>query len=145
MGLAEDIKKEVFTYKNLVHAISGMTGGVIAISTFYPLNIIRIKLQVEEKLKSQSVLSVAKLIADEEGVGGLYKGWWSSVVSLGASNFVYFYTCTWFCLSFVFLLGVLLTFVFYLYVGSYKITRSKLCTSRSSQKARKLLTPSPTC
>ncbi len=69
-----------------------MTGGVLAISTFYPLNIIRIKLQVDEKLKSQSVLSVAKSIAEEEGIQGLYKGWWSSVVSLGASNFVYFYT-----------------------------------------------------
>lgn len=30
-------------------------------------------------------------IVKTDGVGGLYQGWWSSVVSLGASNFTYFY------------------------------------------------------
>mmetsp|Transcript_9487 Transcript_9487/g.16617 ORF Transcript_9487/g.16617 Transcript_9487/m.16617 type:complete len:323 (+) Transcript_9487:54-1022(+) len=91
-SIVEDVKREVFTYTNLVHAVSGMTGGVIAISTFYPLNIIRIRLQVDENMKAQSALSVAQKIIDESGVGALYQGWWSSVVSLGASNFVYFYT-----------------------------------------------------
>jgi len=91
-SLIEDVRREVFTYTNLVHAISGMTGGVTAISTFYPLNIIRIRLQVDEQLKSQSALSVARKIVKEGGIEALYQGWWSSVVSLGASNFVYFYT-----------------------------------------------------
>jgi len=91
MTVLSDVKKEVFTYENLVHAISGMTGGVTAITVFYPLNIIRMKLQVDEAMKSDSVLGVAKKIADTEGFSALYQGWWSSVVSLGASNFVYFY------------------------------------------------------
>lgn len=90
-SVIEDVKNEVFTYTNLVHAVSGMTGGVCAISTFYPLNIIRMRLQIDEGLKAESVLAVGKKIADRDGLMALYQGWWSAVVSLGASNFVYFY------------------------------------------------------
>uniref|UniRef100_A0A7S2SQH1 Uncharacterized protein n=2 Tax=Mucochytrium quahogii TaxID=96639 RepID=A0A7S2SQH1_9STRA len=50
------------------------------------------KLQVDENMKSESVVAIAKKILEEQGIEGLYQGWWSSVVSLGASNFVYFYT-----------------------------------------------------
>lgn len=92
LSLQEKIRREVFTYHNLVHAISGMVGGVTAITAFYPLNIIRLKIQVDEHMKSESVLKVARKIAEQDGFAGLYQGWWSSVVSLGASNFVYFYT-----------------------------------------------------
>ena len=92
MEVMHDHKNGGAVYSNLVHALSGMAGGIVAISTFYPLNIIRLKLQIDEKLKSQSVLSVANIILREEGIEGLYKGWWSSIVSLGASNFVYFYS-----------------------------------------------------
>lgn len=38
-----------------------------------------------------SLTEAAQVILKEEGVGALYQGWWSSVVSLGISNFVYFY------------------------------------------------------
>ncbi|GBG30269.1 Peroxisomal membrane protein PMP34 [Hondaea fermentalgiana] len=118
-SVVDDVAKEVFTYVNLVHAISGMAGGMSAITVFYPLNIIRMKLQIDDNLKAADPFTVAKVIAKEEGVQALYQGWWSSeshadpwklvvcglgvgygayflrptqVVSLGASNFVYFYT-----------------------------------------------------
>eukprot|EP00924_Labyrinthula_sp_SR-Ha-C_P004815 snap_masked-scaffold_1-processed-gene-13.0-mRNA-1 protein AED:0.22 eAED:0.22 QI:0/-1/0/1/-1/1/1/0/316 len=90
--MSDNILKELFTYHNLVHAISGATGGATAITTFYPLNIIRTKLQVDETLKSKNVFVLIKEIAEKEGFSALYQGWWSSVVSLGCSNFVYFYT-----------------------------------------------------
>lgn len=82
---------ELFSYKSLVHAVAGMTGGVTAISTFYPLNVVRTRLQITDRA-SPGVTVVMKEIIKEEGIGGLYQGWQSAVVSLGASNFVYFYT-----------------------------------------------------
>lgn len=85
------VASQVFTYENLVHAISGMTGGVSAISMFFPLNQLRMRLQVDEKLRAQNPFVLLTKIAKEEGVQSLYTGWWSSVVSLGCSNFVYFY------------------------------------------------------
>lgn len=89
----EGLAEELFTYENLVHAISGMTGGVTAITTFYPLNIVRTRLQVDESLKNEgNVFKTVMKIAEQDGPQALYQGWWSSVVSLGASNFVYFYT-----------------------------------------------------
>ena len=77
-GLAEQIKDEILNYGNLVHAISGMTGGVTAITAFYPLNIIRMRVQVDETMKSASVLALAQKIAQDDGVAALYQGWWSS-------------------------------------------------------------------
>ena len=58
---------------------------------FYPLNNIRIRVQVDETLKSEDPFVVGKDIMKRDGVAALYQGWWSAVVSLGASNFVYFY------------------------------------------------------
>jgi adenine nucleotide transporter 17 len=77
-GLAEQIKDEMLNYGNLVHAISGATGGVTAITAFYPLNIIRMRVQVDETMKSASVLALAQKIAQDDGVAALYQGWWSS-------------------------------------------------------------------
>lgn len=88
-----DIVADLFTYENLVHAVSGMTGGVTAITTFYPLNVVRTRLQVDETLKDDTnVFRTVLKIAEKDGPLALYQGWWSAVVSLGASNFVYFYT-----------------------------------------------------
>mmetsp|Transcript_7292 Transcript_7292/g.8364 ORF Transcript_7292/g.8364 Transcript_7292/m.8364 type:complete len:336 (+) Transcript_7292:137-1144(+) len=89
----DEIVQDLFTYENLVHAISGATGGVTAISTFYPLNMVRLKVQTDENYSTKdNVFVTAKKIADKDGVGALYQGWQSAVISLGASNFVYFYT-----------------------------------------------------
>lgn len=89
---ADLIWSEVFTYESLVHAISGMTGGVTAITVFFPLNTIRLRLQIDQKMKSASILAVARQIARDGGPAKLYQGWWSNVVCLATSNFVYFYS-----------------------------------------------------
>jgi len=75
-----------------VHAISGATGGVTAISTFYPLNTIRMRLQTDDTIKSGSMINVTQQIVEKHGAQALFQGWWSAVVCLGVSNFVYFYT-----------------------------------------------------
>lgn len=80
------------SYENFVHAISGLTGGVTAISAFYPLNNVRSRMQLDDSIKSGNMISVTKQIVDKYGVEGLFQGWWSAVVCLGVSNFVYFYT-----------------------------------------------------
>lgn len=82
---------EVFTYESLVHAISGMTGGVTAITVFYPLNTVRLRLQIDQKMKAGGILAVAREIAKDGGPSKLYQGWWGNVVCLATSNFVYFY------------------------------------------------------
>jgi adenine nucleotide transporter 17 len=87
-----DLVKELATYENLVHAISGLVGGVTAISAFYPLNNIRSRIQLDDSIEKGSMLHVTKQIVGKYGWYGLFQGWWSAVVCLGASNFVYFYT-----------------------------------------------------
>lgn len=61
-------------------------------STFYPLDIIRTYMQVNENLKGKSTLQVAQAMIEEEGVGSMYKGIGPVLISLAASNFIYFYT-----------------------------------------------------
>jgi len=84
--------EEVFSYKSLVHALSGMAGGMTAITVFFPLNSIRTRLQVSESKEKRSLLEAGKKIVSEEGPLALYRGLRSTIVSLGCSNFVYFYT-----------------------------------------------------
>lgn len=88
-----DILKQVFTYRALVHAISGSVGGISAITVFYPLNKLRLDQQVDKSSKKQANIFFAlKQMVEEQGVQALFQGWVSTVVSLGVSNFVYFYT-----------------------------------------------------
>lgn len=82
----------VFTYKNLVHAVAGACGGATAITMFYPLNIARSRVQVSDSAKVKSALGTMADIVKRDGVPALYQGWRASVVALGCSNFVYFYT-----------------------------------------------------
>jgi len=60
----------LFTYDTLVHAISGSAGGVTAMTTFYPLDTVRSRLQVDEAYKKvdKGTFSVIKDIIDKEGV-----------------------------------------------------------------------------
>lgn len=82
----------IFTMESLADGVSGAAGGISAISLFYPLNIIRTKLQTDDPLKkARSIRQVLDDILKEDGVEGLFKGWWGQVVALGCSNFVYFY------------------------------------------------------
>lgn len=85
---------EVFSYLSWVHAVSGATGSVIAMSAFYPLDTVRSRLQLEEpeRRKSLSTWAILKQLIAEEGFGTLYRGMVPVLESLCISNFVYFYT-----------------------------------------------------
>jgi len=74
---------EVFSYTAFVHAISGATGGSMAMTTFYPLDVIRTHMQVHH----ESILKLVK----EEGIDVLYRGLKATLISLYVSNFVFFY------------------------------------------------------
>ena len=68
-----------------------------AITLFYPLNIIRTKLQTDDPTLNRSILDVVRDILKSKkeggggGIGAFYTGWWGQIVALGSSNFVYFY------------------------------------------------------
>uniref|UniRef100_A0A0B7B3X2 Peroxisomal membrane protein PMP34 n=1 Tax=Arion vulgaris TaxID=1028688 RepID=A0A0B7B3X2_9EUPU len=82
----------LFSYSNLVHAVSGAAGSVIAISVFYPLDTVRTRLQVDDHRRAKHTFEVLKDIIKEEGIESLYLGWFPVVTALCCSNFVYFYT-----------------------------------------------------
>ncbi|KXJ68746.1 hypothetical protein RP20_CCG001878 [Aedes albopictus] len=86
--------KEVFSYLSWVHAVSGATGSVIAMSAFYPLDTVRSRLQLEEpeRRKALSTWAILKQLVAEEGFATLYRGIVPVLQSLCISNFVYFYT-----------------------------------------------------
>lgn len=75
---------EVFSYEAFVHAISGTAGGAAAMSLFYPLDVLRTHLQVKK--------GTIRQLAKEGGISAMYRGLSAVLISLGCSNFVYFYT-----------------------------------------------------
>ncbi|XP_044734847.1 peroxisomal membrane protein PMP34 [Chrysoperla carnea] len=84
---------KLLSYETWVHAVSGATGSVIAMATFYPLDTVRQRLQLsstDQKAES-TIKEMQKLIANE-GVRTLYQGMSPVLQSLCASNFIYFYT-----------------------------------------------------
>eukprot|EP01125_Pyxidicula_operculata_P009486 TRINITY_DN3123_c0_g1_i1.p1 TRINITY_DN3123_c0_g1~~TRINITY_DN3123_c0_g1_i1.p1 ORF type:complete len:304 (-),score=73.18 TRINITY_DN3123_c0_g1_i1:129-1040(-) len=82
--------QEVFSYEAFVHAIAGTAGGSTAMTVFYPLDVIRTYMQVEHRHNSTMVATLD--IIKEEGLEALYKGLQGTLISLGVSNFVYFYS-----------------------------------------------------
>lgn len=91
--MAQSKLSQVFSYQSWVHAVSGATGGVIAMSVFYPLDTVRSRLQVEnnDRRKSLNTLQVIQQLIREEGTSTLYRGLVPVLQSLCISNFVYFY------------------------------------------------------
>lgn len=83
--------KELFSYNTLVHAIAGAIGSVVGMTTFYPLDTVRSRLQLEEKRESKNTFAVLSELVNEEGFATLYRGIVPVLQSLCASNFVYFY------------------------------------------------------
>jgi adenine nucleotide transporter 17 len=84
--------RQVFTLDSFADGMAGACGGVSAITVFYPLNIIRTKLQTDDPNKqARGMLQVCQDIINEDGWMGMFTGWWGQVVALGVSNFVYFY------------------------------------------------------
>lgn len=83
---------KVFSFEAFVHAIAGTAGGSAAMTTFYPLDVVRTYIQVDEKYKKKSSYEVAMELIREDGVESLYRGLGPTLFSLACSNFVYFYT-----------------------------------------------------
>ena len=90
--LATIVARELLTYRSFVHAVSGCVGGATAITIFYPLNTVRLRLQVDSSYKEQATFKVLAEIYRKEGLGGLYQGLQAQIIALACSNFVYFYT-----------------------------------------------------
>lgn len=82
---------QIFTFENFADGVAGASGGISAITIFYPLNIIRTKLQTDDPTLNRSMLDVVRDTLKEGGVPAFYTGWWGQVVALGTSNFIYFY------------------------------------------------------
>jgi len=93
MSLSKEICK-IFNYESWVHAVSGATGSVVAMSVFYPLDTVRARIQVEDPSinKVTGTYSALYHISKEEGILSLYKGIVPVLESVCISNFVYFYT-----------------------------------------------------
>ncbi|XP_068618618.1 peroxisomal membrane protein PMP34 isoform X2 [Battus philenor] len=87
------MSRSLLSYETLVHAVAGATGSVVGMAVFYPLDILRSRLQVDEsdKLKG-SPWELLLRLANDEGVLSLYRGLTPVLQSLSVSNFVYFYT-----------------------------------------------------
>lgn len=93
--VAQSKLSQVFSYESWIHAVSGAAGGCIAMSTFYPLDTVRSRLQLEDPDKNgeaRSTIKVIKEIITGEGFQALYRGLGPVLQSLCISNFVYFYT-----------------------------------------------------
>ncbi|XP_047362360.1 peroxisomal membrane protein PMP34 isoform X2 [Vespa velutina] len=84
--------RSIFTYDTLVHALSGAAGSVIAMATFFPLDTVRSRLQLEENREAKNTLAMIRELTSKEGPHTLYRGMVPVLQSLCASNFVYFYT-----------------------------------------------------
>lgn len=84
--------KKLFSYNTLVHAVAGATGSVVAMGTFYPLDTVRSRLQLEENRKARNTFSMLQELTADEGFLTLYRGMVPVLESLCTSNFVYFYT-----------------------------------------------------
>jgi len=80
---------EVFSYEAFVHAVAGTVGGATAMTVFYPLDVIRTHMQVT--LHKESSVHATMELVKKEGIEALYRGLSATLISLGCSNFVYFY------------------------------------------------------
>lgn len=89
---AEQQQQQSIT-NNVIHALSGSLGSALSITIFYPLETVRTRLQVGDPNVTPSRWSFALVynIYQQEGVSGLYRGWWSLLVALMSLNFCYFY------------------------------------------------------
>lgn len=65
---------KVFSFEAFVHAIAGTVGGSTAMTTFYPLDVVRTYIQVDERYKKLSSYEVAMELIREDGVESLYRG-----------------------------------------------------------------------
>ncbi|KAH7418233.1 mitochondrial carrier domain-containing protein [Cadophora sp. MPI-SDFR-AT-0126] len=84
-------------------AVAGATGAVIANAMVYPLDIVKTRLQVQEKRNPTDAVTasddvhytstwdaISKIVADD-GVMGLYNGMNGALIGVASTNFAYFY------------------------------------------------------
>ncbi|XP_046398521.1 peroxisomal membrane protein PMP34 [Ischnura elegans] len=83
--------KKLFSYETLAHAAAGAAGSVVGMTTFFPLDTVRSRLQLEDHREAKNTVAVIKDLVQEEGFATLYRGLVPVLNSLCASNFVYFY------------------------------------------------------
>ncbi|CAM9379758.1 unnamed protein product, partial [Hapterophycus canaliculatus] len=83
------------------HALSGAAGAVIAMALLYPLDQVRSMLQVDDELAKEcaapggaGILGALSRIVRRHGKSGLWRGMVPVLVTMGVSNFVYFYCFT---------------------------------------------------
>lgn len=81
----------MFSYETLAHAVAGAAGSVVGMTTFFPLDTVRSRLQLEDSREAKNTFAVMKDLVQEEGLCTLYRGLVPVLHSLCASNFVYFY------------------------------------------------------
>lgn len=83
-------------------ALAGTTGAVAANALVYPLDMVKTRLQTQVKQKPGSeihhggthyegTLHAIQHIMEDEGLTGLYSGIMSSLLSVGSTNFAYFF------------------------------------------------------
>eukprot|EP00928_Gymnodinium_smaydae_P009507 TRINITY_DN13570_c0_g1_i1.p1 TRINITY_DN13570_c0_g1~~TRINITY_DN13570_c0_g1_i1.p1 ORF type:complete len:306 (+),score=45.62 TRINITY_DN13570_c0_g1_i1:74-991(+) len=85
------MSEQLFSLRSFTHAVSGSVAGQVAITVFYPLNLIRTKRQLQDRESKRNVFQGVAEFAKTEGVLALYVGLWANLVCIGSSNFVYFY------------------------------------------------------
>lgn len=72
---------------SFIHACAGGLGGMIAMTSTYPLMTISMRAAVDStKRKEESLIVAAKKIIEREGIAGLYSGVNSSLVGIGVTN-----------------------------------------------------------
>jgi solute carrier family 25 (peroxisomal adenine nucleotide transporter), member 17 len=80
---------------NIVHALAGAGGGLIAMTLTYPLITLSTRAQVEASRSSTSLLATVKHIIQREGFTGLYAGLDSALFGISITNFIYYYWYEW--------------------------------------------------
>ena len=94
------IRSVLFSESSFIKALSAVVGAFVSSSIFYPLNIVRLKLQCDRNLvndlnyNSSSQFTFLKVIHDmikKHGVLSLYQGWTANSISLCIGSFIYFY------------------------------------------------------
>lgn len=73
------------------HAVSASAAGVVSTLALYPLENLRLRLQVGGPSRASSVAEVVRSTLEREGVAGLYQGVRPYAVGVGVSNLVFFF------------------------------------------------------
>ncbi|CAM9503240.1 unnamed protein product, partial [Heterosigma akashiwo] len=84
----------IFSKDALIHAFAGCAGGMISMSILYPLDQVRSYKQIcdSPEMKNMSIVQTLHYILTKEGPEGLYRGILPQVLTIGATNFAYFFS-----------------------------------------------------